>query len=72
MLVDDDHVCPLGGSPIPFPTTYETRAFSSGTALNDSGWVAGVYTLRGNDYEPPPQAPWRHPLFPFQTNSVRL
>ncbi len=56
VLVDDDHVYPLGGPPIAFPTTFETGAFSMGTALNDSGWVAGVYTLRGDDALPPPQA----------------
>lgn len=56
VLADDDHVYPLGGSPIAFPTTYETGAFSMGTAINDSGWVAGVYTLRADDALPPPQA----------------
>lgn len=56
VLVDDDHVYPLGGPPIAFPTTLETGAFSMGTALNDSGWVAGVWTLVAEDALPPPQA----------------
>ena len=56
VLVDDDHVYPLGGSPVAFPTTFETGAFSDGTAISDSNWVSGVYTLREEDAEPPPQA----------------
>jgi hypothetical protein len=56
VLVDDDHVYPLGGAPIAFPTTLETGALSMATALNDSGWVAGVWTLVAEDALPPPEA----------------
>lgn len=56
VLVDDDNVYPLGGPPIPFPRESEFGDFFFGTAINDSGWVAGVYELRADDAEPPPQA----------------
>jgi hypothetical protein len=56
VLVSNDRVYPLGGPPIAFPTDFETGNFSMGTALNDSGWVAGVFTFRGDDAEPPPSA----------------
>ena len=56
VLVDDGRVYPLGGSPIGFPSDLETGAFYLGTALNDSGWVAGVFQFAGDDELPPPQA----------------
>ncbi|MGH7649724.1 MAG: hypothetical protein ACREND_16545 [Gemmatimonadaceae bacterium] len=56
VLVSNDRVYPLGGPPIAFPTDFETGNFSMGTALNDSGWVAGVWTLRAVEQLPPPTA----------------
>lgn len=56
VLVDDNHVYPLGGSPIAIPSDLARGALSMATALNDSGVVAGIFMFQGDDALPPPSA----------------
>jgi hypothetical protein len=56
VLAANDHVYPLGGPPIAFPTDFENGAFSQGTAISDSNWVSGVWTLQAEEQLPPPMA----------------
>ena len=56
VLVDDNNVYPLGGSPIAIPSDLSKGALSMATALNDSGVVAGIFMFQGDDALPPPSA----------------
>jgi len=56
VLADDNHVYPLGGPALAFPTLFGSLAFSDATAISDSNWVSGVWMLRPPDALPPPTA----------------
>lgn len=54
VLADDNHIYPLAGGSIAFPS-----ALSQGTAINDSDWVSGVFqepAPPGGGEAPPPRS----------------